>query len=186
MKVIIVGKGTGWWNAPMDGEVWGLNDLLLHRPVSLSFEMHDIDEGRDPESLDYRSGLQKEIDEINRSKTPVMVLRKHKDLPTGIVFPIDEMPRRYFTSSMAYMIAYATYKKVTAVDLYGIPVFFKEEFYYQRPCIEYWLGRAETSGAKITIHKPSNILSSIPYYGLYGYEWMPSNSEAIGKLTRLK
>ena len=46
MKVIIIGKGPGWEKAPKEGETWGLNDLLLYRPLKLTFEMHDIDKFR--------------------------------------------------------------------------------------------------------------------------------------------
>ena len=163
MKVIIIGKGPGWRNAPMEGETWGVNDLILRRPVKLSFQIHDIDEriGNDP--------FDKTIERINRLGIPVITQKKHNLLPTAIPFPLDEMPIKYFTGSIAYIIAYAIYKKATEIEMYGVPLFLKEEYTEQRPCIEFWMGYAMGKGIKVDIHQPTVILSSHPYVGLYGY-----------------
>lgn len=169
MKIIIIGKGPGWEFAPVEGETWGVNDLVLRRPVKLAFEMHDIDSYLKLK-LPYVN-KEKEIEEVNRLGIPIITQEKHKLLPTSIPFPIDEMPFKYFTNSIAYMIAYAIYKKATEIELYGIALLFHEEYTRQRPCIEFWLGYARGKGIRVIVHGPTNIFSSEPYQGLYGYEW---------------
>lgn len=169
MKIIIIGKGPGWERAPMEGETWGVNDLILRRPVKLAFEMHDIDRHL---KVDCQYMKKKaEIVEANKLGIPVITREKHKLLPTAIPFPIDEMPYRYFTNSIAYMIAYAIYKKATEIELFGVPMLYVEEYTKQVPCVEFWLGYAMAKGIKVTVHGPTNIFSSEPYHGLYGYDW---------------
>lgn len=163
MKVIIIGKASGWENAPMEGETWGVNSLLLRRPVKLSFQMHDIDRLLS-EPLD---SIKAEIAEINRLGIPVITQKKHKLLPTAIPFPLDEMPVKYFTNSIAYMIAYAIYKKAKEIEMYGVAMFLREEYSLQRPCIEFWIGCAMAKGIKITVHEPTTIecFKDVPLYG---------------------
>ena len=118
MKVIIIGKASGWENAPMEGETWGVNGLILRRPVKLAFQMHDIDE--------IYKNFKEEIDKVNELNIPVITQKKHKLLPTAIPFPLDEMPIKYFTNSIAYMIAYAIYKKAKEIEMYGVAMLLKE------------------------------------------------------------
>lgn len=169
MKIIIIGKGPGWEDAPIEGETWGVNDLVIRRPVKLAFEMHDID--RFLEIGHPNIKIKQGIKEINRLTIPVVTRKKHKLLPTSIPFPIDEIPFKYFTNSIAYMIAYAIYKKATEIEMYGVPLLLQEEYIRQRPCVEFWIGYARGKGIKVAVHGSTNIFSSKPYDGLYGYDW---------------
>jgi hypothetical protein len=174
MKVILIGKGPGWEKAPVGGENWGLNDLVIYRPLTLTFEMHDIDKFRTKTNSAYVGlcdAFEREIDTINKLGIPVITQKKHKILPTAIPFPLDEMPIKYFTSSIAYMVAYAIYKGATELEMYGCPLLGKDEYSEQRQCIEFWIGYAMGKGIKVTVHKPTNILTAKPRMGLYGYEW---------------
>lgn len=159
MKVIIIGKGNGWEDAPMDGETWGVNGLILNRSVKLAFQMHDLDEI-------YRN-FREEIDKVNELDIPVITREKHKLLPTAIPFPLDKMPIKYFTSSIAYMIAYAIYKKATEIEMYGVAMLLKDEYSHQQSCVEFWIGCAVTRGIKVTIHEPTAIecFKNLPLYG---------------------
>ena len=168
MKVIIIGKGPGWEQAPMDGETWGVNDLLLRRPVKLTFEIHDIDKYIEGKLFN----IEEEIKEINKLGIPVITWKKHKLLPTSIPFPIDEMPFKYFTNSIAYMIAYAIYKKATEIELYGVALLLEEEYIKQRPCVEFWIGCAMTKGIKVTVHEPTTI-ECFKNRDLYGHGIYP-------------
>lgn len=177
MRIIICGKGPGWEFAPVEGEAWGVNDLVLRRPVKLAFEMHDID--RHLESGLPFIKIKQAIKEINKLGIPVITQKKHKLLPTAIPFPIDEMPFKYFTNSIAYMVAYAIYKGATEIELFGVAMLYHEEYTKQVPCVEFWLGYAIAKGIKVTVHGPTNIFSSEPYRGLYGYDWDNADGQKI-------
>ena len=174
MRVNIIGKGTGWWSAPEEGEVWGLNDLCLKKEyMTLTFELHDVDKLLDTNRREMRfiRAFHMQVKIINEKKIPVVLQKPHKAFPHGIVFPLDKMPYRYFTNSVAYMIAYAIYKKATEIHIYGIPLYFEEEFTFERPCTEFWLGYAMAKGIKVEVHKPTYLLTAAPNFGLYAYDW---------------
>jgi len=153
MKIILVAKGPGWENAPMEGETWGVNDLLLRRPVKLTFQIHDIDK---LSSEKFRI-VETEIKEINRLGIPVITREKHKLFPTAIPFPYDKMPVQYFSNSIAYMIAYAVHRGATEIEMYGVALLLEHEYSDQRPCIEFWIGYAIGKGIKVTVHGPTTI-----------------------------
>jgi hypothetical protein len=164
LKVIIVAKGPGWEDAPMEGETWGVNDLLLRRPVKLTFEIHPI-----PIAAELRP---KEIEEINRSGIPVITSMKHELLPNAIVFPLDKMPIEYFDNSIAYMIAYALYKGATEIEMYGVALIVEKEYSWERPCVEFWIGYAMGKGVKVTVHEPTTI-GCFKDRDLYGHKTYP-------------
>lgn len=168
-RIIIIGKSPSWEDAPMGGHTWGVNDLVLTRPVELTFEMHDIDKIL---KTKWRDNINAEIKEINRLGIPVVTREKHKLLPTSIPFPIDEMPVKYFTSSVAYMVAYAIYNQATAIDIYGVHCDDKGEFFYEKPCIEFWMGHAVGRGIAVAVYGATTLLTP-PFKGLYGYDWTP-------------
>lgn len=163
MKVIIIGKGPGWEKAPMEGETWGVNDFVLRRPVKLTFEVHDI-----PSMYKIRP---KEIEAINKLGIPVVTSMKHELLPTAIVFPLDEMPCKYFTNSIAIMVAYAVYVGATEIEMYGVALMTTKEYTKQRPCVEFWIGYAMGKGIKVTVHDPTTIEVFKPQYKPYGTIW---------------
>lgn len=160
MKVIIIGKGPGWRNAPLEGETWGANDLILQRPLKLTFEIHPIER-----VLEWRP---EEIPEINRQGISVITSHLHKALPNAIVFPLEEMPVKYFNNTIAYMIAYAIYKRVTEIDMYGVVLANHDEYAYQRPCIEFWIGHALAKGIKVKVHGYTTIECFRANENLYG------------------
>lgn len=175
MKIIIIGKGPGWKDAPADGETWGVNSLILRRPVKLAFQMHDLTKDVNRKC----PSILKQIDEINRLGIPVVTAKKYKFLPTSIPFPIDEIPFKYFTNSIAYMIAYAIYKGATKIDLYGVAFFLKREFLFERPCVEFWIGQAISEGIRVDVHDPTTIECCRSFQNLYGYDLIVNSREVL-------
>ena len=163
LKVSIVGKGEGWEVAPEDA--WGVNDLILRRPVSLLFEMHKLDNWRrDPLLLEI-------INKVNETKTPMMTLEKHPSVPTSITFPLEKVVKRfgeYFTSSIDYMLSYALLIGVTELDLYGISTIHQNH----RASSEYWIGYAKGLGVKVNIISSNADERMLPLYSSkrYGYD----------------
>ena len=169
MKVLLIGKGPGWKDAPMGGETWGVNDLVCRRPVKLTFEIHPIQR-----VLELRP---REIEEINRLGIPVITSHLHEALPNAVVFPLDVMPIQYFDNSIAYMIAYAIHKEATEIEMYGIALLLGKEYSWERPSIEFWIGYAMGKGIKVTVHEPTTIGCFKPRR-LYGHTLYIESEEA--------
>jgi len=166
MKVNIIGLGSSWKKAPMEGETWSMNAIVLKRPVKLIFSMHPIDEWL--QTATYGEEVLEKMQELD---IPVITVEKDERLPNATLFPIDEMPSKYFTNSIAYMIAYAIYEGATTIHLYGVPLVLKDEYREQRACIEFWLGMAMGKGIDVTIYGGTSLFTNGVHAGLYGYEW---------------
>lgn len=117
---------------------------------------------------------------LSDQKFPVYV-QQIDLIPNGILFPAEELVAEFgcywFTSSVAWLMAYALTKGVTEIGLYGIDMTTKDEYLCQRPGVHYWMEVAARRGVRIYVPPESDLLQPPP---LYGY----SETSPIGrKLT---
>jgi len=178
MKIAILGMGEGWdrGNAKDYDEMWAVSPLVLRRgDITKVFQIHNLDwSAADNAYLELkgdRENFWDSMEIINSQKIPIVLQAEHEFFPHGEIFPLDEMPALYFTSTFAYMMAYALYKRATQIDLYGVPLVLEGEYREQRSCLEFWIGFAAGRGVEVNIYGATILLSSIPYEGLYGYDW---------------
>ena len=82
---------------------------------------------------------------------------------------------KYFTSSIAYMVAYALFTGATEINIFGVDMEHDTEYATQRPCLAYWIGFARAKGCNI---KVMSVLDERPF--LYGYDTeMMQNTIAV-------
>lgn len=105
---------------------------------------------------------------------PVYMLGRSDRYPSVWAYPIEEVValvlRDYFTSTVAYMLAMALYRvrrgeRISEVGLFGVDLVHDEEYGSQRPCAEYWVGRLEDAGVKVTLSEGSAICKQHRRYG---------------------
>lgn len=168
-KVAIVGFATNTlhlvpWNDPTF-ELWGLNQGHMHmlRRGDRHFEMHQpeyVEDARDPQYMAF----------LRSCQIPVYMIDVRADIPSSVRFPIEHAitlaGRDYFTSSIAYMIALALIEGMEEIHLYGINLAIGEEYTWEKPCAEWWLGMAKGMGVKVYIPQASSLLKQ---YARYGY-----------------
>lgn len=155
-KVVIIGKGLGWDKAPRDGETWGVNDVILKRPLKMSWQMHNKEH-----IAKYNQALS---DACESTSVPIMTLEN---------YPLETIVKHfntdYFVNSIAYMIAYALWDGATRIDLYGVHMSNVTEYDRQKPCVEFWIGVAIGLGVAVNIHGP-HFLLKCPRGKMYGYD----------------
>jgi len=95
---------------------------------------------------------------------PVFMQDVDPAIPTSIAYPFeaiqeafgtaspDGVKRSYLTSTPAYMLALALYEEVNEIFIAGIDLAVGNEYFFQRPCFEYYLGIAKGRG--IPVHYP--------------------------------
>jgi hypothetical protein len=161
-SVNIIGKGRGWEEAPIDGENWGITQLLLRRPVDLVIDMNVYDDMRWGEN------------EWHENQRVMRICSDQGILYYGLQnYPIDTIIREfrtdYFTNTVDYALALAIYLGHTEIHLYGVSMATGTEYAYQKPGVDFWCGVALGRGARIIVHgEQSTILKSRD--GLvYGY-----------------
>ena len=174
-KVIILGKAVGWENAPFyfnydEIQTWGINTHVLSRPLDVVFEPHDVEWWKENwdkirEWHKTERGYPTHIKRVNELQIPYITLKHYKFIPTSEAYPIEEISKMfgidYFTGSIDYMLAYAIYKNVKEIDIYGVHTTYDDEYMYQKPSLEFWIGVAIGRGIKIKVHGSHSLLKTM-------------------------
>lgn len=126
---------------------------------------------------------------------PVYQMKIDKRIPGSVQYPYDEIVERYghawitdkkrpyLTSTAAFMLALALYEHengqtIDTIRLAGIELAIGTEYFDQRPCVEYWIGRLEQAGIE---YIPSPYGQSILNGPIYAVEhFAPLKPESMG------
>lgn len=165
-KIAIIGTTASMLDAPYNDsewEIWGLNGAYTAIPrFDRWFDMHDLDiikEAHEPKYIDF----------LTQCDDKLMLNKSYKELPKAKVFPYDKLienNRRYFSNTVAWLIAYAIEQKPDAIGIWGINMATDTEYTHQRPCCEYYLGVAEGKGIEVIIPDTSELLKYNRLYGI--------------------
>jgi len=167
MKIAIVcGSPASEMLAPFDDptwEIWCLGNRLTRykdKRVTRIFEIHDyLAERHDPK--EYAKWLvSHNIPIVVGEKFPMEVVPT--DWYDWIIFDYDCSKKLfgslYLTSSPAYMMSQAISEGATEIGLYGVDLAIDDhEYFWQRPCIEAWIGFAKGRSIKVTIPEQSHV-----------------------------
>lgn len=101
---------------------------------------------------------------------PIYMIEPFPEIPNCVLYPVDEVVanvgRKYFTSSVAYMLGLALLEGFERIELYGIDMATSTEYAYQKAGTEYLVGVAEGRGVEVYVPEQSKLLHA----GLYGYD----------------
>ena len=175
-RVIIVGMYKPCLGPFDDGlEVWGCNYCLSQQPNMTRLYFLD------PLSI-FESSY---ADEVSAAGIPVYSQKAYPEIPNSLEYPIADVMRHfygdldddaladqaYFTSTISYMVAHAIYEGFDDITLHRILALPPSiEYAQQKPCLDYWIGRAAGAGIRVRISADSNIARPMPWEsGLYGY-----------------
>lgn len=219
-KMAIVGYAPTRDEAPFtnpDYEVWGMNDLWAIMPNARFdrwFDLHDEKVMKNnprtgPQHWEWLKQLPP--DDGNGSGMPVYTLEDMtKDIPAAVTFPLQDLidyykevtfSGDYFTSTPAYMMALGIKEGFEEIAIYGINLLGQDEYEYQRPCMEYWVGVAMGRGIEVFIPDGSTLCKSNFRYGYDTHhrnetflkhvgdritEYVKTHDELLGKLHQVK
>ena len=150
-------------------EIWAVAQVATYptfKRADLLFELHQPAYWKNDPNI---------VTRLNAFDGPTYMLDKYDEIPKCVRFPLDvilEKYRRYHTTSITYMLAWAleSFKqtgKPNHIALFGVHMAAREEYTEQRPCCEYWLGQLEGAGVDVFMAPGGTILTS---NGLYAYE----------------
>ena len=91
---------------------------------------------------------------------PVYLLKAQEDIPTSIAFPRGAIqtyfatakgPNRYFTCSVAWLLAFAIMEGFERIELWGFELRDKPTgaYMWERPCVAYWMQVARDAGIDV-------------------------------------
>jgi hypothetical protein len=174
-QVYILGKADGWEDAPFyynheSVQTWGLNTHILTRPLDIVFEPHDVEwwlENWDKVEAWHKveRGYPKHIEKVNEMEIPYLTLKHYDFIPTSLPYPVGDICKHfgidYFAGGVDYMIAYAIYKRVRKIDIYGVHTTYDNEYDHQKPSLEFWIGVAIGRGIKVKVHDSHSLFKTM-------------------------
>ena len=130
---------------------------------------------------------EKHVKWLRECKVPLVMNRDFEDIPNAEPFPFDEVKakfgpcfledgeenkpenwRLYLTSTPAYMMAYALAKvpDLEEIRFSGIELAIGTEYYWQRPCFEWYCGYASGKGIRVIRPPMGCAILSAPVYAV--------------------
>lgn len=185
-KVAICGTAPTIANAPFadpEFDIWGVAHCCFLKEVErldVIFEIHlkeiwqkdNTPFFRFPNALIY---LQKKDESLPNSETfPVLDILKKYSVNKGF-----KGESYYMSSSLPFMVALAIEKGYEEIHFYGIHLVMEEEYFYQRPCLERYIGIAEGKGIKVYTDPGADIMK-------FGYVYGIQEKESDDNVARLK
>jgi hypothetical protein len=193
MKVAIVcGSPSSEFLAPFDNkgwEIWVLGNRInrfKNKRITRIFEIHD-DLSEHGDTAIYANMLA-------NLKIPMVVGRNFPIAQDHIkIFPFEDVERlygqTYLTSSSAYMMALALLEGATDIAIYGVDMAVDDhEYFWQRPCMEAWIGFAKGRGVNIIIPEIATIgkcdyVEGKNYGGKPKFKQPPFTEEEFSKMA---
>lgn len=170
---------------PESTEIWGMNNgykYLKGRNPAKHFQLHprnwNSDKGLPPGEYGREPG---HVEWLKNYKGELFLQEPDERIPDAKVFPYTEVVQflnrninrqePYLTSTFAMLIGYALYenskkrgdKKINEIKIFGINLSTAEEYFNQRPGVEFLAGYAMGAGIKVWIPPTSAIFRGRQY-----------------------
>lgn len=131
---------------------------------------------------------------LNKIAETISVYMQNQNwVPKAKVFPKDELVaefgRDFFSSTFAWMIAYALKQpNIAHIAMYGVDMASRDEYILQRPAFYFWRYLARQRGVEISAPHESDIMQSPPLYGYadvtpFGRKLLARKKEIRDRLT---
>jgi len=105
-----------------------------------------------------------------KTLTIPVYMQDQSQVPNAITFPwkelVEEFGQDFFTSSFAWMMAFAIKQGAAEIALYGIDMASRDEYILQRPGFFFFRHLAQARGIKVTAPNESDIMQSPPLYAI--------------------
>ena len=182
MNIAIVGLGGSYADyiaariaSQHFDEVWGINCIGAIIHVDKTFMMDPVSRFLDTDNAGTQTGVARQF--LKTNKKPIVTCQLDKRVKHLELFPLKQVTLDlgycYFNNTVAYAIAYAIWKKVNKISLYGIDYTYKNVSMAEsgRACVEFWCAIAVTKGIKLEVaHRSSLLDTNVPENEkLYGY-----------------
>lgn len=130
---------------------------------------------------------------LRTHKGPVFMSQVEPTIPSSVRIPFEQLDAKYgpyhWTSTVAYMVALAIEQlapraiagEKVAIGLWGIDMAATEEWAYQRPALQHFLGLAMSIGIHIVLPQESDLMRPPTKYGIGEH-----NPRHIRMLARLR
>ena len=157
-------------------EIWAINMVSNAVEHDLVFWMDDF-----KQQQNFKPGL---FELLRRRGKPVITSVAHTDIvPNSYDYPISEVSqisipyfgKPYLTNGVAMGIAYAMWKKVKVLKIYGCDFTYPNRNFAEegRACAEAWITLASSQGMEVQLSPSTSLFDQVKDMGIYGYAEQP-------------
>jgi hypothetical protein len=156
-----------------DCDIWLFNEAKSNpdnewaKRADVVFQMHAEPIWRNPGNRNDKN----HADWLKTQREVVVYMQEqYIDVPMSKKYPLEEVcqalhfNKRYFTSSVSYALALASYLGYKKIELYGVEMETDTEYRYQRDGVTFWVGVAVGKGIEFELH------CGMMQAPLYGYD----------------
>tara|TARA_R110000824_G_scaffold72879_3_gene185654 strand:- start:488 stop:1246 length:759 start_codon:yes stop_codon:yes gene_type:complete len=167
-------------------ETWGCGSSAAAFRLDRLFMMDPASRFFDTEDAGKQTEIMREI--LPELKIPVYSCELDDRVPSIVEYPVNEVVAAtrcaYMNNTVAYAIAFAYWRKVARIDLFGIDFSYKGNLHFAeagRACVEFWLSKCIEAGIKVGVSPRSSLLDSdVPMHErLYGYHRLEDPKVAV-------
>jgi len=124
---------------------------------------------------------------LAQHKGPVFMSGKVPSIPNSVRLPYEQLIRKhghyFWASTVCYMLAMAIDQRPKAIGLWGIDMSASEEYDYQRPAVQHFLGMAMALGIEVVVPPESDIMRPSTMYGIG--EHNPRHIKLLARLAEI-
>lgn len=157
-------------------EVWAINMVSNAIQHDVVFWLDDLEQQQN-----FKPGL---FDLLRRRGKPVITSVARRDIvPMSYDYPLDEVAaisvpffgKPYLTNGVAMAIAYAMWKGVETLKIYGCDFTYPNRNFAEegRACVEAWIALASTKGMNVALSPSTSLFDTVADHGIYGYAQQP-------------
>ena len=157
-------------------EIWAINMVSNVVQHDVVFWMDDF-----KQQQNFKPGL---FELLRRRGKPVITSHAYPDIvPSSYNYPISEISRMsmpffgkpYLTNGVAMAIAYALWKGVKVLKIYGCDFTYPNRNFAEegRACTEAWISLASTKGMEVQLSPSTSLFDTTGDKGIYGYSEQP-------------
>jgi hypothetical protein len=178
---------------PFDDASWDIwvcspGNMNQVKRATVWFELHSLVEMQAEENRGWSVGY---LGWLKAQQFPVYMQEPNDWVPQATIFPYKKLithfgTRNWFTSSPAWMLAFAIYQMTAGDELgiFGVDMAAAQEYYtMQKGGLIYWIERAQALGIKVTIPMESCLGMPTPLYGYSESSRFGRRMNVMHKLT---
>jgi len=132
---------------------------------------------------------------LRKYGTPVLTSVAYRNVvPNSYDYPIDEIcalsvpmfGKPYLNNGVAQGIAYALYKGVKKLKVYGCDFTYPDRNFAEtgRACVEAWIALASAHGMEVALSPTTSLYDTVDEHGIYGYAVQPEITLPDGTLFK--
>jgi hypothetical protein len=95
--------------------------------------------------------LEKQYTDGMKEYAPIVSWQDYADIKYPLDEIIDTFKTKFYTNTVAYMLAYVAYLRIPLVKIYGVDVSFGAPYAQENRGTEYWIAKAEDRGCEVFV-----------------------------------